>query len=72
MQLDLPEVERIVDAALAEDIGKGDITSNALIDSGAKAQLSFVPREDIIICGMPVIYLVFEKINPNIKTFLEL
>ncbi len=54
-----------METALAEDIGRGDITTNALIDSGARAAFSFVPREDIILCGLPVIARIFDKFGIN-------
>jgi len=61
MQLSSKEIDRIIETALAEDIGKGDITTNALIDSGTTAKFSFVSREDIILCGLPVITRIFDK-----------
>jgi len=66
MQPSSREIERIITDSLAEDIGKGDITSNALIDIGTEVELSFVTREDIVLCGLPVVYRVFDKLDAAI------
>jgi len=66
MQPSSREIERIITDSLAEDIGNGDITSNALIDIGTEVELSFITREDIVLCGLPVVYRVFDKLDAAI------
>jgi len=63
----LKEIERIISAALAEDIGKGDITAELLIPESATAKLSFVNREPIVVCGMGIVPLVFKQLSASIK-----
>jgi len=60
MQVDLKEIDRIIRIALAEDIGDGDITSNLVIPKEQKDSMSFVPREDIVACGFPVISRLYQ------------
>lgn len=68
MDLNYKEVERIIRAALTEDIGKGDVTAELLIPASANATLHFVNREPIIACGLGIVPLVFAQVNVAITT----
>ncbi|MBN8531830.1 MAG: carboxylating nicotinate-nucleotide diphosphorylase [Alphaproteobacteria bacterium] len=70
--LHLREVERIVQAALAEDIGHGDITSDLLIPESKAAKLAFTAREALVVAGVGLIASVYAKLHPNIKIELAL
>ncbi|SIT66550.1 nicotinate-nucleotide pyrophosphorylase [carboxylating] [Ectothiorhodosinus mongolicus] len=64
----LPDPEHIaaqVRAALAEDIGTGDITA-ALIDDRTQCQAQVISRESAIICGQAWFDLAFQQLDPNI------
>ena len=63
----LAEIDRIINLSLAEDIGKGDITSNLTIPKEKTASFTISPREDIIICGLDIATRVFHIISPDIK-----
>lgn len=54
MSLTLPPhlVAKAVEHALAEDIGRGDITTDALIDAGAAGAARLVAREAGIVAGL--------------------
>lgn len=69
MQLDLNEISRIIKTSLAEDIGKGDITSDLTIPEDENTEMVFTTREDIIVCGLPILDILFKefegKINSN-------
>jgi nicotinate-nucleotide pyrophosphorylase (carboxylating) len=54
-----------VRAALAEDIGSGDITA-ALIPAAAQAKARVITREDGILCGRPWVEQVFRELDPAI------
>ncbi len=57
-------LKSLIKTALAEDIGSGDITSQLLIPEDATAEMVFVAREPMVICGvdMPMlVYAEFEK-----------
>lgn len=65
---DLPEaVMRLVDAALAEDIGDGDITTESLVDRTAAGRAVIIPREDCVVCGLDLAACVYEAIDPRIE-----
>ncbi len=59
---DSEEVERNVRAALAEDIGSGDITA-ALISASAHAEGQVITRESGVLCGRPWVDAVFEQLD---------
>ncbi len=60
------DIGLIVGLALNEDIGDGDITS-ALLSEGLKAKASITCRENAILCGVPWVQKVYEKIDNSVK-----
>lgn len=67
MQLNPQEVQRIIDTALAEDIGRGDITAQLLIPDIATARMQFVNREPLVVCGVEIIRQVFHTLNTSVQ-----
>jgi nicotinate-nucleotide pyrophosphorylase (carboxylating) len=59
-------VLRNVRAALAEDIGSGDITA-ALIAPGARASGRVITREDGVLCGKPWVDAVFAELDSAVR-----
>ena len=55
----------MIDAAIAEDIGVGDITSQALIPADERYHGILRARESIVVAGLPVTERVFNKIEPG-------
>jgi nicotinate-nucleotide pyrophosphorylase (carboxylating) len=51
---------------LAEDIGRGDITTHATVDRETRAQGRFLAKENIVICGIEVAEGVFVHLDPEI------
>ena len=47
-----PAVDRLIDMALEEDIGPGDITTDHTVPSEASGQAVIVAKEDLVICGL--------------------
>jgi len=54
-----------VRAALAEDIGSGDITAG-LIKLGTMACARVITREDGVLCGRPWVDAVFAELDPSV------
>ena len=52
--LDPADVKVAVDAALAEDLGRGDITTEAVIPADTRLKLVMATRQDIVLAGLPV------------------
>lgn len=61
----LNELKIIISAALAEDIGRGDITSELTIPAGAQAEMKLVARQEMVVCGMDVPNSVFSYLMPS-------
>ena len=60
-------LKRIIRAALEEDMGLGDLTTEAIIDPEANGKASLLAREELILAGLPVFKYVFNEINPEIE-----
>lgn len=63
MKLNMEIVEKIISAALVEDIGKGDITSSLVIPVNEKGSFVFAAREEIVVCGIPIIEKIFAEVR---------
>jgi nicotinate-nucleotide pyrophosphorylase (carboxylating) len=59
--LEWTAVGRIIDAALAEDIGAIDLTSETVIPAEARATFVMRTRERIVVCGLSVAEAVFRR-----------
>lgn len=63
-------VDAIIEAALREDMPKGDITSSSIIPSGARSEAFFLAKEEGVLAGIEVASRVFTKIDPSV-IFIE-
>lgn len=65
MDIDLhhPEVVDVVRHALAEDIGSGDITTNATVDADLMATGRFVARQPMTVCGVELLEQIFNELG---------
>lgn len=61
-----PDIKDIVATALAEDIGRGDLTA-ALIPQERMAQATVITREDAVLCGQPWFVEVYNQLDPALK-----
>ena len=61
-----PQVENIIDLALNEDIGTGDITTLSTIPEEKNAFGRFIAKEDMIICGVELANHIFKKVDSSI------
>lgn len=59
MQLSFEMAQPLLMAALQEDIGMGDITSNAVIADGVQARFAFVAREPLVVAGIALLPQLF-------------
>ena len=59
-------INRLISAAIDEDIPWGDITSDYLINKKDECELVFNVRDDGIIAGLPIAQKVFQTIDSNI------
>ena len=60
MDLYSPNISRIIDDWIEEDIGKGDLTSSAITQKIGKAH--WIAKEEGIFCGVGIIKEILKKI----------
>lgn len=56
----------LIRRALAEDIGRGDVTSEAVVPAGIQASAQIVAREAGVIAGLPLAQRVFAALDPAV------
>ncbi len=67
MQLDKARVLPIIKAALKEDIGKGDITTSALVDKFVSREASIITKEDCVVCGLDIAEWLMVQIDYSVR-----
>ena len=55
-----PEIYDVVERALAEDIGAGDITTKLTVKAGRMARGKFYARDEMVLAGIELLPLVYE------------
>ena len=61
------QIEEIIDCALAEDLGKGDVTTEALIPGDQRGTGFIVAKKEGIVAGTGVAKQVFHRVDPELK-----
>ena len=69
--LNTPHVQRLIKLALEEDLGRGDLTASLSVSPEHKSTAEIIAREDLIICGLPVVNIIIECADSKLK-FTEL
>jgi nicotinate-nucleotide pyrophosphorylase (carboxylating) len=59
-------VSDVVDLALAEDLGAGDLTTRAVVPEGAQARARINQKEPGMVAGLGVARTVFERVDPEL------
>ncbi len=70
-RLDPADVKAAVDTALAEDLGTGDLTTQAVIPPDTQLKLVMATRQDIVLAGLPVALDVFNRLTPDAEIAVE-
>lgn len=60
-------IERIVRFALEEDLGRGDLTTEATVPSQVAGAAEFSAREPLVWSGLAVIEEVFRMVDPGLR-----
>ncbi len=66
------QIEEIIDRALAEDLIKGDVTTEALIAGARRGTGFIVAKKEGILAGINVAKQVFHRVDPELKVELLL
>ena len=67
MKLTAAEIDFAVRAALAEDLGGGDVTTLATVPANAKSFARLRAREPLTVAGIQFAEIAFRKLSPKIK-----
>lgn len=62
-----PRTEHLIDLALDEDAGLGDVTSRSVIPAGHRSRAHVAAGQDLVLCGMEVAERVFARVDPSIR-----
>jgi nicotinate-nucleotide pyrophosphorylase (carboxylating) len=59
------ELDRLVRAALEEDIGSCDLTSEAVVPKDMRAQGTFIAKQAVVLAGLEVACVAFRLMDPH-------
>jgi len=62
---------RLIQIAIQEDVGSGDITSELTIPHDSTAAARFLVKQDGIVCGLPMLPLVFREFASDVNVDLK-
>jgi len=65
-----PRTEHLIDLALEEDAGLGDITSRAIFPAKHRSVAVIDAKQDLVVCGLEVAARVFAKQDDKLKVKL--
>jgi len=63
----MAEAGKVVRAALREDLGRGDITTRAVVPRGALAVASVIAKERGVVVGLPLAALAFRGLSRKVR-----
>ena len=67
MELTAEAIDRVVGAALAEDVGTGDLTTDAIVAADARCRGRIHVEEDGVVCGLDVARAVFRALDGGLR-----
>jgi nicotinate-nucleotide pyrophosphorylase (carboxylating) len=67
MQLDQSTIYSAVADFLKEDLGRGDITSQATVRGGIRGRGKFLAKQDCVLCGVEIAEAAFVILDPDIR-----
>ena len=63
--LDHADVQMLVDLALREDVGAGDVTTQAIFRAPQRVQAKVVARTPTVLCGGPLALSILRRFDPH-------
>ncbi|HUJ91262.1 MAG TPA: carboxylating nicotinate-nucleotide diphosphorylase [Gaiellaceae bacterium] len=67
MELTAGALDRLVEAALAEDVGDGDVTTEALVPADLRCRAQLLVEEPGVVCGVPAAAAVFRALDAGVR-----
>jgi nicotinate-nucleotide pyrophosphorylase (carboxylating) len=65
-----PRTEHLIDLALEEDAGLGDVTSRAIFPARHASRAFIEAGQDLVLCGLEVAARVFSRVEPSLRVRL--
>lgn len=65
-----PRTDHLIDLALEEDAGLGDVTSRAIFPPAHRSRGIIDAKQDLVICGLDVAARVFARVDPALAVTL--
>jgi len=72
VELTQDDIDRVVHAALAEDVGSGDATTLALVPADASCRAELLLEEPGVVCGVSVAAAVFRALDASVSVEAKL
>ncbi len=63
----LPAVRQLIELALEEDLGRGDITTAAVVGDAGQVRGAIVARESLVVSGCEVVRAVFARVDSRVQ-----
>lgn len=60
-------LKKIVGLALDEDLGRGDLTTEACVPEATTGGARMMARGDLVFCGLPVVQEVYAQVDPRVQ-----
>ena len=64
---DHPFVLKLIDLAIEEDIGGGDVTSELMVPAAHVSSAGIEAREGLVICGLPLVRQIFCRLDAAVR-----
>ena len=61
------EIDELVRRALAEDVGSGDATTEAIVPQGTPAKALIIARQPLVCAGLPIAETIFRAFDQEIR-----
>jgi nicotinate-nucleotide pyrophosphorylase (carboxylating) len=61
------DVEAVIRLALSEDVGRGDLTTEATVSPDTIAEAEVLQKSPGVVCGLPVLARVFSMVDPRVR-----
>jgi nicotinate-nucleotide pyrophosphorylase (carboxylating) len=65
--VDREYIKKLIEDALAEDIGPGDITTEAIIPEGASSPAEILAKQELVLAGLEVSREVFHSLDAKVR-----
>ena len=66
-----PRTDHLIDLALEEDAGLGDVTSRAIFPPTHRSRGFIAAKQDLVLCGVEVAARVCARVDPALKTTIR-